>query len=175
MKISFISFLSLWYVCAQVTQYIIIKPVQEAFLHDHVGKKPKSTSQQKLARHLDIVKPKQKSSDPAPLKLDYRSIVSMVTLNPRCKIFVLSTDVIKWSYHLKIKSKRRPFERFLLWQIHFLDSVDKIKPFFVSQSGPTNESKTVRIHSLKLPRSVGLSVAWCLVRMQSHWLNLNSI
>ena len=36
----------------------------------------------------------QKSSDPALLKLDYRSIVSTETLNPRCKIFVVSTDVI---------------------------------------------------------------------------------
>ena len=41
-----------------------------------------------------MVKPKPKSPDPAPLKLDYRSIVSTETLNPRCKIFVVSTDVI---------------------------------------------------------------------------------
>ena len=47
-----------------------------------------------IQRHLDMVKPIPKSSDPAPLKLDYRSIVSTETLNPRCKNFVVSTDVI---------------------------------------------------------------------------------
>ena len=62
-------------------------------MYDHVGK-TESASQYKLARHLDMVKPIPKSSDPAPLKLDYRSIVSTETLNPRCKIFVVSTDVI---------------------------------------------------------------------------------
>ena len=36
--VSFISFLSLWNVCARATHSIIIKPGQEAFLHDHVGK-----------------------------------------------------------------------------------------------------------------------------------------
>ena len=41
-----------------------------------------------------MVKPIPKSSDPAPLKLDYRSIVSTETLKPRCKIFLVSTDVI---------------------------------------------------------------------------------
>ena len=62
-------------------------------MYDHVGK-TESASQYKLARHLDMVKPIPKSSDLAPLKLDYRSIVSTETLNPRCKIFVVSTDVI---------------------------------------------------------------------------------
>ena len=62
-------------------------------MYDHVGK-TESASQYKLARHLDMVKPIPKSSDPAPLKLDYRSIVSTETLNPRCKIFVVSTGVI---------------------------------------------------------------------------------
>ena len=62
-------------------------------MYDHVGK-TESPSQYKLARHLDMVKPIPKSSDPAPLKLDYRSIVSTETLKPRCKIFLVSTDVI---------------------------------------------------------------------------------
>ena len=41
-----------------------------------------------------MVKPIPKSSDPAPLKLDYRSIVSTETLKPRCKTFLVSTDVM---------------------------------------------------------------------------------
>ena len=62
-------------------------------MYDHVGK-TESASQYKLARHLDMVKPRPKSSDAASFKLDYPSIVLMETLNPRCKIFVVSTDVI---------------------------------------------------------------------------------
>ena len=62
-------------------------------MYDHVGK-TESASQYKLARHLDMVKPIPKSSDLALLKLDYRSTVSTEILNPRCKIFVASTDVI---------------------------------------------------------------------------------
>ena len=54
-----------------------------------------------FSRHLDIIKPRPKSSDAAPLKLYHRFVVSTVTLIPRCKIFVLSTDVIKWFYHRK--------------------------------------------------------------------------
>ena len=122
-----------------------------------------------------MVKPRPKSSDAAPLKLDYSSVVSTVTLNLRCKIFVLSTDVTKCFYHLKRKSKSRPFKLFLLWQIYFLDSVDKIKPFFLFQSGLIKESKTVRRHSLILPLSVGLSVARCFVRTKSDWPNLTGL
>ena len=57
----------------------------------------------------------------------------------------------------------------------FLDSVDKIKPPFLFQSGHIKESKTVRRHSLKLPRSVGLSVARCFVRTKSDWPNLTGL
>ena len=48
-----------------------------------------------FSRHLDIIKPRPKSSHAAPLKLDHRLVVCTVTLIPGCNIFVLSTDVIK--------------------------------------------------------------------------------
>ena len=51
-----------------------------------------------------IVKPKPESSEAAPLKLDYKSVVTTVTLNPRCKIvlFVVSTAVW-WSDFTTLK------------------------------------------------------------------------
>ena len=47
--------------------------------------------------------------------------------------------------------------------------------FFLFQSGHIKESKTVRRHSLKLPRSVGLSVARCFIRTKSDSPNLTGL
>ena len=126
-----------------------------------------------------IVKPKPESSDAAPLKLDYKSVVSTVTLNPRCKIilFVVSTAVW-WSDFTTLKENPKAdlSNGFYCGKFIFSALLMKLNHFFVLfQSSLINESKTVRRRSLILPLSVGLSVAGCLVRTQSDWLNLNSI
>ena len=60
-------------------------------------KKPKSTSQQKLARHLDIVKPKQKSSDFTTLKENPKADLSNGFY---CGKFIFSTHLIKLNHFL---------------------------------------------------------------------------
>ena len=57
----------------------------------------------------------------------------------------------------------------------FSTQLIKLNHFFLFQSGHIKESKTVRRHSLKLPRSVGLSVARCFVRTKSDWPNLTGL
>ena len=57
----------------------------------------------------------------------------------------------------------------------FSTQLIKLNHVFLFQSGHIKESKTVRRHSLKLPRSVGLSVARCFVRTKSDWPNLTGL
>ena len=64
-------------------------------------KKPKSTSQQKLARHLDIVKPKQKSSDFTTLKENPKADLSNGFY---CGKFIFSAQLIKINYFFLFQS-----------------------------------------------------------------------
>ena len=57
----------------------------------------------------------------------------------------------------------------------FSTQLIKLSHVFLFQSGHIKESKTVRRHSLKLPRSVGLSVARCFIRTKSDSPNLTGL
>ena len=85
-----------------------------------------------------IVKPKPESSEAAPLKLDYKSVVTTVTLNPRCKIvlFVVSTAVW-WSDFTTLKENPKAdlSNGFYCGKFIFSAQLIKINYFFLSQSG----------------------------------------
>ena len=110
-----------------------------------------------FSRHLDIIKPRPKSSHAAPLKLDHRFVVSTVTLIPRCNIFVLSTDVIKWFYHRKKNPKADLSSG--LNDGKFIFSTQLIKPFFLFQSSPYQPIQDSPKTFAQLPLTVRVSVA----------------
>ena len=110
-----------------------------------------------FSRHLDIIKPRPKSSHAAPLKLDHRFVVSTVTLIPRCNIFVLSTDVIKWFYHRKKNPKADLSSGFNDGK--FIFSTQLIKPFFLFQSSPYQPIQDSPKTFAQLPLTVRVSVA----------------
>ena len=125
-----------------------------------------------------IVKPKPESSDAAPLKLDYPSVVSSVHGDPEPQMQNgLLYQLMWWSDFTTLKENLKAdlSNGFYCGKFIFSPQLMKFNHFFLFQSGLINESKTVRRRSLILPLSVGSSVAGCLVRTRSDWLNLNSI
>ena len=122
-----------------------------------------------------IVKPKPESSDAAPLKLDYKSVVSTWPWTPDAKLYCLLYQLPCDFTTLKENPKADLSNGFYCGKFIFSAQLMKFNHFFLFQSGLINESKTVRRRSLILPLSVRLSVAGCLVRTQSDWLNLHSI
>ena len=126
-----------------------------------------------FSRHPDITEPRPKSSDAAPWKFDHRFVVSTVTLIPRCNIFVLSNDVIKWFYHRKKNPKADLSSGFNDGK--FIFSTQLIKPIFLFQSSPYQRIEDSRKTFAKLSRTIRVSVAGCLVRTKSDWPNLTGL
>lgn len=110
-----------------------------------------------FSRHLDIIKPRPKSSHAAPLKLDHRFVVSTVTLIPGCNIFVLSTDVIKWFYHRKKNPKADLSSGFNDGK--FIFPTQLIKPIFLFQSCPYQRIQDSPKTFAQLPLTIRVSVA----------------
>ena len=126
-----------------------------------------------FSRHPDITEPRPKSSDAAPWNFYHRFVVSTVTLIPRCNIFVLSNDVIKWFYHRK-KIQKPTFRAVLRTVIHFLNAVDKANVFVSVQPLTTNPRQSEEVRST-LSNRQSISRAGCFVRTKSDWPNLTGL
>ena len=94
---------------------------------------------------------------------------------PRCNIFVLSTDVIKWFYHRKKKPKADLSSGFNDGK--FISSTQLIKPIFLFQSSPYQPIQDSPKTFAQLPLTVthSISRAGCLVRTKSDWPNLTGL
>ena len=97
-----------------------------------------------FSRHPDITEPGPKSSDAAPSKFDHRFVLSTVTLIPRCNIFVLSNDVIKWFYHRK--KIQNPTFRAVLTTVNSANSFVSVQPLSTNRRQSEDVRSTFSDH-----------------------------